>query len=195
MAQLIVVAFKGDIFRAAEVLHKLSELNHEWAIDLEDAVAVYRNHTGELHVDESYQMTKGQEAALGAFWGAVIPALIALPFTAGASGVAVAGAVAAVALTGSAAGAIGGALDAEWWKEEYGIPDAFVKTAASMIQPRDSAIFALLRTVDPEKVAEEFRGYGGSVVQTTLTEDQAFKVQAILDGRGSPQRRDFSGES
>jgi len=33
---------------------------------------------------------------------------------------------------------------AEWWKEESGIPEAFVKTAAGMIQPRDSAIFALL---------------------------------------------------
>jgi len=91
MAQLIVVAFKGDIFRAGEVLYKLSELNDEWAVDLEDAVAVYRDHAGQLHMDESYQMTTGQEAALGAFWGALIPALIALPFTAGASGVAVAG--------------------------------------------------------------------------------------------------------
>jgi uncharacterized membrane protein len=186
MAQLIVVAFKGDIFRAGEVLHKLSELNEEWAIDLDDAVAVYRDHNGQLHVDESYQMTTGQEAALGAFWGALIPALIALPFTAGASAVVAAGAFAAVALSGSAVGAIGGALDAKWWKEEFGIPDPFVKTAAGMIQPRDSAIFALLRTVDPDRLAEEFRGYGGSVVQTTLTEDQAFKVQAILDGSGRP---------
>jgi uncharacterized membrane protein len=91
-----------------------------------------------------------------------------------------------VALTGSAAGAIGGALDAEWWKEEYGIPDAFVKTAAGMIQPRDSAIFALLRTVDPAKVAEEFRGYGGAVLETTLNKHQASKLQAMLDGRGRP---------
>ena len=186
MAQLIVVAFKGDIFRAGQVLHKLSELNDEWAVDLNDAVAVCRDHTGQLHVDESYQMTTGQEAAFGAFWGALIPALIAIPFTAGVSGAAIAGAVAAVALTGSAAGAIGGALDAEWWKEEYGIPDAFVKTAAGMIQPRDSAIFALLRTVDPAKVAEEFRGYGGAVLETTLNKHQASKLQAMLDGRGRP---------
>ena len=189
MAQLIVVAFKGDIFRAGEVLHKLSELNDEWAIDLDDAVAVYRDHTGELHMDESYQMTKGQEAAFGAFWGALIPALIALPFTAGASGAVVAGAVAAAALTGSAAGAIGGALDAEWWKEEYGIPEAFVKRTAGMIQPRDSAIFALLHTVDPEKVAQEFRGYGGTVLHIALTSEQAAKVQAILDGRNAARRR------
>jgi len=184
MAQLIVVAFKGDIFRAGEVLHKLSELNDEWAVDLEDAVAVYRDHAGQLHVDESYQMTTGQEAALGAFWGALIPALIALPFTAGASAVAVAGAVAGVALSGSAVGAIGGALDAKWWKEAFGMPEAFVENAAGMIQPRDSAIFALLRMVDPEKVADEFRGYGGTVLETTLNKHQTSKIQAMLDSRG-----------
>lgn len=183
MAQLIVVAFRGDIFRAGEVLHKLSELNEEWAIDLKDAVAVYRDHTGQLRLDDSYQMTEGQEAAMGAFWGALIPALIALPFTAGASGVA-AGVVAAAALGGGALGALGGALDAKWWKEEFGIPEEFVKTAADMVQPRDSAIFALLHTVDPEKVAEEFRRYGGTVVQTTLSRHQAVKVQAMLNGAG-----------
>ena len=181
MTQLIVVAFKGDIFRAAEVLHKLTILNDEWAVDLDDAVAVYRDHTGQLHMDESYQLSTGQEAALGAFWGALIPALIALPFTAGASGAALAGALAIATLGCSAAGAIGGALDAKWWKEAFGIPEAFVKRCAGMIQPRDSAVFALLRTVDPDKVAEEFGGYGGEVVQTTLTQDQAGKVQEMLD--------------
>jgi|SRR5271157_119518 len=182
MAQLIIVVFKGDIFFAGEVLHKLSELNDEWAVDLDDAVAVYRDHTGQLRVDESYQMTKGQEAGLGAFWGALIGALIAIPFTAGASSATVAAALAASTLGGGALGATGGALDAASWKEEFGIPEAFVKTASGMLEPRDSAIFALLHTVDPERVAQEFRGYGGIVLQTTLTGEQAAKVQAILDG-------------
>jgi len=183
MAQLIVVAFRGDIFRAGEVLHKLNELNEEWAIDLQDGVAVYRDHAGKLHLDDSYQMTEGQEAAMGAVWGALIPALVAIPFTGGASGVA-AGAIAVAALGGGALGALGGVLDAKWWKEEFGIPEPFVKAAAGMIQPRDSAIFALLHTVDPEKVVEEFRGYGGTVLQTSLSKHQAVEVQAMLNGVG-----------
>ena len=52
-----------------------------------------------------------------------------------------------------------------------------------MVQPGDSAVLALLRTVDPVQVAEEFRGYGGTVLRTTLTKEQSEKVQAILDGR------------
>ena len=104
------------------------------------------------------------------------------PFTAGASGAAVAGAVAAGALGGGALGATGGALDARWWKDEFGIPEEFAKGVGGMIQPRDSAILALLRTVDPVEVAEEFRGYGGTILQTNLTNEQSAKVQAILDG-------------
>ena len=39
------------------------------------------------------------------------------------------------------------------------------------------------RTADPDKVAEQFRGYGGTVLRTTLTKEQSDKVQTILDGR------------
>ncbi len=105
-----------------------------------------------------------------------------LPFTAGASGAVLAGTVAAGALGGGALGATGGALDASWWKDEFGIPDAFVKSTGAMVQPGDSAVLAMLRTVDPVKVAEQFRGYGGTVLQTTLTKEQSAKVQAVLDG-------------
>jgi uncharacterized membrane protein len=41
----------------------------------------------------------------------------------------------------------------------------------------------MLRTVDPVKVAEQFEGYGGTVLQTTFTAEQAAKVQAVLEGR------------
>jgi len=187
MAQLIVVTFRGDIFRAGEVLHKLCEMNDAWVVDLQDAVAVYRDHTGQLHLDESYQKTPAQEAGLGALWGACIGALVALPITAGASGAALAGAVAATTLGGTALGAAGGALDAALWKDAFGMPESFVKSAAGAIQPRDSAIFALLRAVDLKEVEEEFRGYGGVVLETTLTKEQAAEVQAVLNG-GAPGR-------
>jgi uncharacterized membrane protein len=175
MSQLIVVGFKQDILRASEVLNKLREMDREWVVDLDDAVAVYRDHTGKLRVDQSYQLTTGEGAGWGVFWGSLIGALIAIPFTAGASGAAVAGTVAAGVLGG-------GALDAGWWKDEFGIPGAFAEGVGGMIQARDSAILALLRTVDPVEVAEEFRGYGGTILQTTLSNEQSAKVQAILDG-------------
>jgi uncharacterized membrane protein len=182
MSQLIVVGFKQDMYRASVVLNKLTAMDDDWVVDLRDAVAVYREYNGKLRVDQSYQMTTGEGAGWGLFWGSLIGALIAIPFTAGASGAALAGALAAGAVGGGALGAAGGALDASWWKDEFGIPEDFVKGIGSMVQPGDSAILALLRTVDPVKVAEQFRGYGGTVLQTTLTKEQSAKVQAMLDG-------------
>jgi uncharacterized membrane protein len=182
MSQLIVVGFKQDMYRASVVLNKLSAMDDDWVVDLRDAVAVYRDYNGKLRVDQSYQMTTGEGAGWGLFWGSLIGALIAIPFTAGASSAALAGTLAAGALGGGALGAAGGALDASWWKDEFGIPEDFVKGTGSMVQPGDSAILALLRTVDPVKVADQFRGYGGTVLQTTLTDEQSAKVQAVLEG-------------
>ena len=81
---------------------------------------------------------------------------------------------------GGAFGAGMGALDAEWWKDEFGIPDDFVNQVGAMVQPGDSAIFALLRTANADVVAEHFRGYGGTILSTTLNRDQQTKLEKVL---------------
>ena len=149
-------------------------------VDLHDAVAVYRDYSGKLRVDQSYQMTTGEGAALGGFWGLLIGATLAIPFTAGASAAAAAGAVAAGALGGTAIGAGAGAVDASSWKDEFGIPDDFVQRVGALVQPGDSAIYAILRVGDPGVVADQFRGYGGTVLRTTLSRDQQAKVEKVL---------------
>jgi len=182
MSNLIVVGFKKDMYRASHVLNELTVLNDEWVIDLRDAVAVYRDSKGKLHVDQRYAMSAGEGAGWGGLWGSLIGLTLAIPFTAGASAAVAAGALAAGAVGGGALGVVGGAIDADWWKDSYGIDDDFVKEVGEMVQPGDSAIFALLRSADPIYVAEQFRGYGGTVVRSTLTKEQADKVQAVLDG-------------
>ena len=92
MAKLIVVGFKKDMYRASEVLNELLAMNDDWVVDLHDAVAVYRDFNGKLRVDQSYQLTTGQGAALGGMWGMLIGATLAIPFTGGASAAAAAGA-------------------------------------------------------------------------------------------------------
>ena len=180
MAELIVVGFKKDMYRASEVLNELLELNDDWVVDLHDAVAVYRDYSGKLRVDQSYQMTTCEGAAWGGLWGLLIGATLAIPFTAGASAAAAAGAIAAGAAGGTAIGAGAGAIDASSWKDEFGIPDDFVKQVSTMVQPGDSAIYAILRVGDPDVVADQFRGYGGTILRTTLTRDQQAKVEKVL---------------
>jgi uncharacterized membrane protein len=180
MAELIVVGFKKDMYRASEVLNTLQDMNNSWVVDLQDAVAVYRDYNGKLRVDQSYQMTSGQGAAWGGLFGGLLGALIAAPFTGGAS---VAAVVTAASLSGVALGATAGALDAGSWKEDYGISEDFVQRVGTMVQPGDSAIFALLRTIDPDLVVAQFKGYGGTILRTTLTPSQRAKVEATLQAR------------
>jgi len=162
------------------VLNTLKDMNDSWVIDLNDAVAVYRDYSGKLRVDQSYQATTGQGAAYGGLFGGLIGALLAAPFTGGAS---VAAVVAAGSLSGVALGATVGALDAGTWKEDYGISEDFVQRVGTMVQPGDSAIFALLRTIDPELVAAQFKGYGGTILRSTLNPVQEAKVEATLHAR------------
>ena len=184
MAQLIVVGFKRDMYRASEVLNQLLAMDDDWVVDLHDAVAAYRDYKDKLRVDQSYQMTTGEGAGWGGLMGSLIGLTLAIPFTGGATAPA-AGALAAGALAGGALGAGAGALDASWWKDEFGIPDDFVKQIGAMVQPGDSAIFALLRSTDPAFVADQFRGYGGTILSTTLSRGQQAKVENVLHNRAA----------
>jgi uncharacterized membrane protein len=180
MAELIVVGFKKDLYRASEVLNTLQDMNNSWVVDLHDAVAVYRDYSGKLRVDQSYQMTSGEGAAWGGLFGGLIGALIAAPFTGGASFAAV---LAASSISGVALGAAAGAVDADSWKQDYGISEDFVQRVGTLVQPGDSAVFALLRSIDPDLVAAQFKGYGGTILRTTLTPSQRAKVEATLQSR------------
>jgi uncharacterized membrane protein len=114
----------------------------------------------------------------------LIGAVLAIPFTGGASAAAAAGAIAAGVLGGGAVGATTGAINADWWKEDFGISEDFVRDVGSLIQPGDSAIFALL-LANPDQVVKQFQGYGGKVLMTTLSDDQKAKIERVLNqGRG-----------
>jgi uncharacterized membrane protein len=170
VSTLIVVGFKKDMFRASKVLNKLVYLDYDWTIDLDEAVAAYRDYKGKLRIDASYPMTTNEGAALGGWLGSLVGltlGAIAAPFTTGVVG-------------GPALGAARGALDATWWKDDFGIPDDFAQDVGKMVQPGDSAIFALLRSTDPSLVAARFSDYGGVVLSITLTREQAKKVEEIL---------------
>jgi len=160
-ANLIVVGFHGK-HRSSEVLSQLQQLAYDWTLDLKDAVAAFRTDDGRLRVDKSVQPTAKEGASYAAIIASVLGALIAAPFTGGLS---VAGTAAKIGVGALTAGTLGGALgadDAEKFKREYGIPDEFVTEVGGMIQPGDSAVFAIVGGANPERIAEEFRGFGGN---------------------------------
>ena len=189
MAELIVVGFQGK-HRAAEVLDQVQRLQSDAMIELRDGIAVYRTDDGRLRVDQSLYPTTGVETATGALLGALVGVVLALPVAALAS---VPAAAAALGVGGAALGATGGAViafdEATDWRTTYGIPEDFVKEVGGMVQPGQSAVFVLAQTSDPAEVVEQFRGYGGKVLRTTLPPDRVKKVQEALAVHSQPVAR------
>jgi uncharacterized membrane protein len=188
MADLIVVGFKQDLFRASEVLNKLTEVNDNWTLDLYDAVAVYRTYGGDLRIDQRYLSTTGEGAARGTVLGSLLGLVLAIPLTGGLSAVAAGtatavGAFATGAVGGGALGAATGAIGTHEWRDTFAISEAFVKEVGATIQAGDSAIFVLAQLGDPAKLAAQVRGYGGTVLQTTLPEERIAQIEAVLAGQ------------
>ena len=196
MSDLIVVGFKNNRYRASDVLNQLRRMHEDWTVHLDDAVAIYKDGQGKLRIDQSYALATGEGAAWGGLWGSLIGATLAIPFTGGVSGAAAAAALAAGALGGGAVGAATGAIDAKWWKEDFGISDDFVKDVGETIQPEDSAVFALI-TANPDEAVKQFEGLGGKVLRTrlskvlrtSLSDEQAAKIEKVLNqGRSETQK-------
>lgn len=179
MRNLIVVGFHGK-HRAAEVLDELQRLDDDWTIELQDGVAAYRRDDGKFRVEQSLHFTGKEGATVGATLGLLVGGLLAAPFTAGASAAA---AAAAIGTSAVAAGSVGAALgldDADDWQQRYGITDDFVRQVGGMIQTGDSAVFALLTSSDPKRVADHFARYGGTILRTTLTPADTKMVQETI---------------
>ncbi|MDD5269132.1 MAG: DUF1269 domain-containing protein [Methylococcales bacterium] len=79
---------------------------------------------------------------------------------------------------GASAGAVSGSLT------DVGIYDQFMKEPAATMTPNSSSLFVLLRieTSGPDKVLEELKGTGGTILKTSLTKEGEARLQAALDG-------------
>jgi uncharacterized membrane protein len=183
MSELVIVGFKNDIFRAASVISELRERDEAWTANLHGAIAAYRNAAGELTIDQSLESTKGEGTIAGGLLGSLLGfalAALTLPLTAGASAAVIAAPFVAGAIGGSVVGAHHSKADESWWKSDVGISDDVIQRIKTLLQPGDSAIVCLLRTPDPDDLAQRFRAYGGTVVRCPLTAEQTSKVHARL---------------
>jgi uncharacterized membrane protein len=170
MAELVVIGF-DDPNEADRVLNELARLQKEYLIDLEDAVVAIRPTDGKLRLKQTVDLV-GVGAASGGLWGAMWGALVGLLFMNPLIGLA----------TGAAFGAGGGALSAKL--VDYGIKDDFIRDLAEALKPGSSALFLLIRKVQPEKVLKELSGFRGRVLRSSLSPDQEERLQKALEGAG-----------
>lgn len=186
MLELVVVVFKGDRERAAAVLHELRGNEEPWTVRMHGASVVYRDHAGNLAIDESFEATKGDEAIAGGFTGSLVGLLLAvmtLPVLGASDPLVIGSVLVAGALGGEVIGSHHRAahVDAEatWWRDEVGISTALAEWVQSNVRAGESAIVCLLRARDPE-LAARFARFGGDVRTIALSAEQAAKVEARL---------------
>ena len=158
MSTLVVIGY-NEIHKAEEVRLTLVKLQREYLIDLEDAVAVTKDAKGKIKLHQTVNLTAAG-AASGGFWGMLIGLLFLNPLL----GIAV----------GASAGAVSGAL------VDLGINDQFMKDLAATLTPNSSALFVLVRKSTPDKVLEEVKGTGGTILKTSLSHEDETKLQAAL---------------
>lgn len=180
MEDLIVVTYPNQ-YSAQENMRTLRTLEFDWVVDIHDAVAVARGANGKLYLQDSYKPTTGEGAGWGVLLGAMLGGLAFAPFTGGLSAAAAAGTVAAGAVSGATLGGLTGAVAAADEKEIYGVSEEFVAQVSATIKPGHSALFALMDTHDPERVARYFQGTGGTITRTSLSPYEREYYQKILE--------------
>jgi uncharacterized membrane protein len=70
---------------------------------------------------------------------------------------------------------------------DYGIPDDYIRKIAETIEPGTSALFVLVRKVNPDKVLPELSKYQGTVLRTSLTNEQENRLKEALNCASSQE--------
>lgn len=158
MSTLVVIGY-NEIHKAEEVRLTLVKLQRDYLIDLEDAVAVTKDAKGKIKLHQTVNLTAAG-ATSGGFWGMLIGLMFLNPLL----GLAV----------GASAGAVSGAL------VDLGINDQFMKDLAATLTPNSSALFVLVCKSTPDKVLDEVKGTGGTILKTSLSHEDETRLQAAL---------------
>lgn len=164
MATLVIIGYESEI-KAEEVRLALIKLQKDYLIDLADAVVVVRDADGKVKLRQMYNLTAAG-AVGGGFWGTLVGILFLNPLF----GLAV----------GAGAGAISGAL------QDIGINDDMMRKMAETLKPGTAALCILVRQMTEDKVLDEIKPFGGTVIQTSLSHEDEDKLRAALAATQSP---------
>lgn len=158
MSTFVAIGY-DDPHKALEVRLALVKLQREYLISMEDAVVAVKNDAGKIKLHQAVNLTAAG-AISGGFWGSLIGLLFLNPLLGAA--------------VGASAGAASGALT------DVGINDDFMKKLADSLKPNSSVLFVLVRDMTPDKVVDEIKGFGGTIIQTSLSHEDQDKLQTAL---------------
>ena len=161
---LVALSFDSPL-KAQEALLAMTRLQEQGVVLLRDAVFIHRDTDGSVRVVETTDITPGDAALEGTFWGALVGTLLVPGI-----GTIVGGAVSA------GLGALAAKLT------DIGIPDATVKELETQAQPGTSIVALLVSHLNEEAFLTEMHRFAGAgLVQSTLSADAVARLRTALE--------------
>ncbi|MGD0474779.1 MAG: DUF1269 domain-containing protein [Candidatus Velthaea sp.] len=165
MAELVIIAFDNES-AAEKLMAEVATLESQYVVQLQDAAVITRSTDGRYNVKPAVNVV-GAGLLGGTFWGLLVGFLFLMPFV------------------GAAIGAAGGALSGKL--AELGIDQRFIEILADKLPPGKSAAVLIVEKATPDKVLDAIRGYGGTIVQSSLTAEAQARLQAALSSAPAPE--------
>jgi uncharacterized membrane protein len=151
--ELVIIGF-ADKLRAVEVLPQLQRLKFSWIADLRTAVAVQVESDGKLRLHHSQLLDAESGLDEGLQWKAILSAIVPLPHLRAESGGEIASRVGIINAKGSR------------WLKRISLDGDFIRNAAAVLRPGNSAIFAILH--DSQSALTVLSGYSSVVLHTSF---------------------------
>lgn len=162
MSELIILGYE-DHQTADRAYQKVLDLQRDFIVELSGLATVHIDHEGKKHV-EMPQRIVGASATAGGLWGV----LVGLLFLAPGLGL----------ILGGAIGALSGKLN------KVGIDRAFRERVEGMLQPGSAAVVIMASKLTEDKFNSALREFGGTVLQTSLSDEDEAELAAELGGEG-----------
>jgi uncharacterized membrane protein len=160
MATLVAIGYP-DQATAEEARATVERLESELIIQADQVAAINRDSEGKYHVHTTHGgASAGGGAVWGGFWGLLFGLLFFIPFAGWAMG--------------AGLGALFGHMG------EKGIDKAFQEQVRDSLKPGTSALFMVIEQVTPDKAVAALEQYGGTVIKTSLSEEDTKKLQDAL---------------
>jgi uncharacterized membrane protein len=160
MATLVAIGYP-DQGTAEQARETVAKLESDLIIQADQVASISRDPQGKYHVHTSHGgVSTGVGAWWGGFWGLLFGLLFFIP------------------VAGMAIGAGMGALFGHFG--EKGLDEAFQQQVRDYLQPGTSALFMVIEHVTPDKATAALQEYGGTVIKTSLSEEDTKKLQEAL---------------
>jgi uncharacterized membrane protein len=156
MATLTVWKF-GSTGGAENALGQLERMEKEELIHIDDGAYVYWPEGKKKPKTEQLHHMTGGGALGGGFWGLLFGLIFFVPLL----GLAV----------GAAMGAMAGSMT------DVGIDDQFIREVRAQVTPGTSALFVMTEGAVVDRVIDEFKDSGATLVSTNLSKEQEAKLR------------------